>query len=74
MLGLGEQLEVVDDAADAVELVEDERGRRAPLLGVVAEELEVAAADRERVAELVARVLDELALARKTDSSRSSMC
>ena len=63
MLGLGEQLEVVDDPADPVELVEDERGRRPPLLRVVPEELQVASTYRQRVAELVARVLDELPLA-----------
>ena len=62
MLGLREELEVVDDPSDPVELVEHERGRRPALLRIVAQELEVPAADRERVAELVACVLDELAL------------
>jgi hypothetical protein len=63
MLGLGEQLKVVHDPAHPVELVHDERERQPVLVGIRSEELEVPAADRERVAELVACVLDERALA-----------
>ena len=48
LLVLGEEQQVFDDPRHPVELVDDERERRLPLLGVVVEQLEVAADDRER--------------------------
>ena len=62
-LGLRERQQVVDEAAHPVQLVGDEGDRLAPLLGVLAQQLEMAADDRDRRAQLVARVGDEVALA-----------
>src|SRR5918999_1534096 len=63
LLGLGEHLQVVDDPPHSIELVQDERDRPSLIFRVLPEQLQVATADRERVAQLVARVLDEFPLA-----------
>ena len=65
LLGLGEQQQVVDEARHPVELVGHERDGLLALARVVAEQLEVAADDRDRRAQLVAGVDDERALARE---------
>ena len=62
LLGLGEHEQVVDDARHPVDLVEDQRHCLAVLVGVVAEQLEVPADDRQRCAQLVTGVIDEPAL------------
>jgi signal transduction histidine kinase len=60
-----EQQQVVHEPAHAVELVGHELDRLGALLGIVFEQLEVPAHDRDRRAQLVAGVADELLLARE---------
>ena len=62
LLGLGEQEQVVDEARHAVKFVADQLDRVAALVGIVAEQLEVAADDRDRRAQLVPGVGDEFLL------------
>ena len=62
---LRQEQQVVHEPGHAVELVGHQLERLAPLLGVVAHHVEVAADDRDRGAQLVARVADERLLARK---------
>ena len=72
-LGLGEQQQVVDEAAHAVQLVRDQRDRLPSLLGVVAEQLEMAADDRDRRAQLVRGVLTNARWLANAPSSRSTI-
>src|SRR5688572_7115605 len=65
LLGLRQELQIVDGRPLPVELVHDERDRRSLFFGVVAEQLEVTAADRQRVPQLVAGILYEFSLAPK---------
>jgi hypothetical protein len=59
LLGLGEHDEVVDNAAHPVQLVGDQGGGVAAVRRVVAHQLQVAADDRDRGAQLVAGVVQE---------------
>ena len=65
LLGLRQQDQVVDYPAHAVELVEDDRERLAPFLGIVLEQLQVAPHDRDGRPQLVTGVVDEAALRRE---------
>ncbi len=59
LFDLGQQEEVVDDAAHAVELVEDQGDGRPAVVGVLVQQLEVAPDDGDRCAQLVAGVVEE---------------
>ena len=61
-LGLGEQQQVLDDAAHPVELVRDETYRLLAVGGIVAHQLQMAAHDGDGRTQLVPRVVDELPL------------
>ena len=73
VLGVGEHEQIVDIAVHPVELVVDQRGGLGALVRIVAGELEVPPYDRDRRAQLVGDVVEELALANEPRWSRSSI-
>ncbi len=62
LFGLGENQQVADGAAHAVELVDHDRHGSVPLGGVVAEHFEMTAGDRDGCSKVVGDVVEELTL------------